>query len=150
MPILPSFSFHSLKKCQFCGFLKPMFSLIRKASLLYKTSQIVASPFIFTIYDMGIQGVTRGYRGLQGVPRSDRGLQGVTGDYKGLQGVTGGYKGLQGVTRGYRGLQRIIETFFLTRTFTDTFSWSILHKKLTLKKSQIYDQNDGLTPLEKF
>ena len=34
-------------------------------------------------YDMGIQGVTRGYRGLQGVTR--------------------GYKGLQGVTRGYKG-----------------------------------------------
>ena len=69
-----------------------MFSLFRKACLLYKTSKIVFSRFIFTIYDMGIQGVTRGYRGLQG--------------------VTGGYKGLQGVTRGYRGLQRIIETFF--------------------------------------
>ena len=36
-----------------------------------------------TIYDMGIQGVTRGYRRLQGVTR--------------------GYKGLQGVTRGYKG-----------------------------------------------
>ena len=35
------------------------------------------------IYDMGIQGVRRGYWGLQG----------VTGGYKGLQGVTGGYKG---------------------------------------------------------
>ena len=49
------------------------------------------------------------------------GLQGVTGGYKGLQGVTRGYRGLQGVTRGYR-------NFFLTRTFPDTFSWSILHK----------------------
>ena len=57
-----------------------------------------------------------------------RGLQGVTGGYKGLQGVTGGYKGLQGVTRGDRGLQRIIQTFFLTRTFPGTFSWHILHK----------------------
>ena len=53
------------------------------------------------------------------------------------------------MTRGYRGLQRIIETFFLTRTFPDTFSWSILNKKSKLKKSQIFDQNDGLTPLEK-
>ena len=60
-----------------------MFSLFRKACLLYKTSKIVFLRFIFTIYDMGIQGVTRGYRGLQG----------VTGGYKGLQGVTGGYKG---------------------------------------------------------
>ena len=60
---------------------------------------------------MGIQGVTRGYRGLQRVPRG----------YKGLQGVTGGDKGLQGVTKDYR-------NFFLTRTFPDTFFWSILHK----------------------
>ena len=60
-----------------------MFSLFRKACLLYKTSKIVSSRFIFTIYDMGIQGDTRGYRGLQR--------------------VTGGYKRLQGVTRGDRG-----------------------------------------------
>ena len=88
-----------------------MFLLFRKAFLLYKTSKIVFSRFIFTIYDMGIQGVTRGYRGLQGVTRG----------YKGLQGVTGGDKGLQGVTKDYR-------IFFLTRTLPDTFSWSILHK----------------------
>ena len=69
-----------------------MFSLSRKACFLYKTSKIVFSRFIFTIYDMGIQGVTRGYRGLQGVTR--------------------GYRGLQGVTRGDRGLPRILETFF--------------------------------------
>ena len=61
-----------------------MFLLFRKACLLHKTSKIVSSRFIFTIYDMGIQG-----------------LQGVAGGYKGLQGVTRGYKGLQGVTRGY-------------------------------------------------
>ena len=81
-----------LEKCQFCGFLKPMFSLFRKACLLYKTSKIVCSQFIFTIYDMGIQGVTSGYRGLQG--------------------VTGAYKTLQGVTGGDKGFQSIIETFF--------------------------------------
>ena len=56
-------------------------------------------------------GVTRGYKGLEGVTRGDRGLQ----------GVTVGEKGLQGVTKDYR-------NFFLTRTFPDTFSWSILHK----------------------
>ena len=67
-----------------------MFFLFRKASLLYETSKIVFSRSIFTIYDMRIQRVTKGYRGLQG----------VTGGY---QGVTGGYKGLQGVTRGDRG-----------------------------------------------
>ena len=63
------------------------------------------------IYDMGIPGVTRGYRGLQRVTRG----------YKGLQGVTGGDKELQGVIMDYR-------NFFLTRTFPDTFSWSILQK----------------------
>ena len=56
------------------------------------------------------------------------GIPGITRGYWGLQGVTGGYKLLQGVTGGYKGLQRMIETFFLTRTYPDTFSWSILHK----------------------
>ena len=60
-----------------------MFSLLRKACLLYKTSKIVFSPFTFAIYDMEIQGVTGGYKGLQG----------INGGYKRLQGVTGGYKG---------------------------------------------------------
>ena len=82
-----------MEKCQFCGFLKPMFSLFKKACLLHKTSKIVFLQFIFTIYDMGIQRVTRGYTGLLG----------ITGGYKKLQGVTRGYKGLQGVTRSYRG-----------------------------------------------
>ena len=72
-----------LEKCQFGGFLKAMFLLLRKGRLLDKTSKIFFKRFIFTIYDMGIPGVTRGYRGLQG--------------------VTGGYKGLQRVTRGYKG-----------------------------------------------
>ena len=51
--------------------------------MVYKTSKIVFSAFIVAIYDMGIRGVTRGYRGLHGVRRG----------YKGLQAVTGGYKG---------------------------------------------------------
>ena len=84
------------------GFLKSMFSLSRKACLLYKRSKIVFSRFIFTIYYIGKHGVTGGYKGLQGVTRG----------YRRLQGVTGGYKGLQKVTSGYRGLQRTIETFF--------------------------------------
>ena len=67
----------------------------------------------------------------------------MTRGYRGLQGVTEGDKGLQGVTKDYR-------NFFLTRTLPDTFSLSILHKKTKLKKSQIFHQNDGLTPLEKF
>ena len=82
-----------LQKCQFFAFLKPMFFLFRKACLLYKTSKIVFPRFIFTIYDMGIPGVTRIYIGLQR-------LEGVTEGYKGLQGLqgsTGGDKGLQGV-----------------------------------------------------
>ena len=87
-----------------------MFSLFRKACLLNKTSKLLFLRFIFTIYDIAIHGVTRGQRGLQGVTRSDRGLQ----------GVTGGDNGLQGVTMDYR-------NFFLTRTFPDTFSYSILH-----------------------
>ena len=92
---------------------------------------------------MGIQGVTRGYKGLQRVTRGYKGLQKVTGGYKGLKGVRGGDNGLQWVTKDYR-------NFFQTRTFPDTFSWSILYKKSNLKKCQIFDQNDGLTPLEKF
>ena len=79
-----------------------MFLLFRKACLLYKTSKIVFSRFIFTIYDMLIPGVTRGYRGLLGVTRGYKGLQRVTGGYKGLQWVTGGEKGLQGFTMDYR------------------------------------------------
>ena len=75
--------------------------------MLYKTSKIVFSRFILGFYDMGIQG-------LQGVTKGDRGD-------KGLQGVTRGDKGLQRVTKDYR-------NFFLTRTFPDTFSWSILQK----------------------
>ena len=61
------------------------------------------------------------YTGLQGVIGGYKGLQGVTRGYKGLRGVTGGNKGLQGVAKDYR-------NFFLTRTFPDTFSLSILHK----------------------
>ena len=59
------------------------------------------------------------------------GLQTVTGGYKGLQGVRGGYKRLQGVTGGDKGLQTVTKDyriFFVNRTFSDTLSWSILHK----------------------
>ena len=104
-----------LQKSQFFGFLKAMFLLLRQACLLYKTSKLVSSRFICTIYDMEIQVVTSGYRGLQGGTRGYKGLQGVTRGYKGLQGVTGGDKGLHGVTMDYR-------NFFLTRTFPYTLS----------------------------
>ena len=96
-----------LQKCQFCGFLKPMFFLFRKACLLYKTSKIVFPRFIFTIHDIGIPGVTRGYEGLKGFTRVYRRLQGMTRGYRRFQGVTRGYKGLQGVTRGYKRLQGV-------------------------------------------
>ena len=89
--------------------------------MLYKTSKIVFQRSIFTTYDMGMHGITRGYRGLQGVTRGYKGLQGVTGAYEGLQGGTRGDKRLQGVAKDYR-------NFFPSRTFPDTFSWSILHK----------------------
>ena len=75
-----------------------MFSLFRKTCLLYRTSKIVFSPFIFAIYDMRIQGVTRGYRVF---------LEGVTGGYKGLQRLTGGDRGLQGVTGDNKGLYKL-------------------------------------------
>ena len=67
--------------------------VFRKACLVSKTWKIVFPRFIVTIYDMGIEWVTTGYKGLQGVTEVTRG-------YKGLQGVTGG---LQGVTSGDRG-----------------------------------------------
>ena len=43
----------------------------------------------------------------------------------GLQGVTRDYRGLQGFLRSYRGLQKV---FFRSKSSSDTFSWSILHK----------------------
>ena len=75
-------------KCQFCGFLKPTFSMSSKACLLNKMSKIV---FFFDLFS---RCITWKYRGL---PR-------VTWGYKGLQGVTGGYRRLQGVTGGYKEL----------------------------------------------
>ena len=80
-----------------------MFLLFRKACLLHKTSKIVSSRFIFTIYDMRIQGVTRGCRGLQEVTGGYKGLQEVTRGYRRLPWVTRGDRGLQGVTRGDKG-----------------------------------------------
>ena len=84
-----------------------MFSLFMKACLLYKTFKIVVLRFTFTIYDMGIPGVTRGYRGLQEVTIGDKRLQRVTWGYKGLQGVTKGLRRFKVVTRGDGGLQGV-------------------------------------------
>ena len=62
-----------------------------------------------------------GYNGLQGVTGGYRGYKGLQGGCEGLQVVTGGDNGLKGVTTDYR-------NFFLTRTFPDTFSYSLLHE----------------------
>ena len=58
-----------LEKCQFCGFLKPMFLLSRKACLPYKTSESFFDDFFHVLF------------------------HGNKGGYTGLQVVTGGYKG---------------------------------------------------------
>ena len=104
----------------------------------------------------GLKEDTRGYRGLKGitdnlfaklditryfflvyllnkVTRGYRGRQGLTGGYKRLQGVTKGYRGYrvsQRVTRGYR-VYKVLQKSSLTRTSPDTFSWPILHNKVT-------------------
>ena len=70
-----------------------MILLLRKACLLYKTSKIAFSRCIFTIYDMGMQGLRSGYMGLQGVTRGNKGVQRVTSGYRRLQGLTRGYNG---------------------------------------------------------
>ena len=93
-----------MEKCQFCGSFKPMFSLLTKACLLYKTQKSFFD-------DLFSRSITWEYRGLQEVTAGYKGLQGVTRGYKGLQGFTRGYRGLQGVTGTDKGLQRIIETF---------------------------------------
>ena len=95
--------------------------VFRKACLVSKTWKIVFPRFIVTIYDMGIEWVTTGYKGLQRLQGVTRGYKGLQGGCKGLQVVTGGDNGLKGVTTDYR-------NFFLTRTFPDTFSYSLLHE----------------------
>ena len=51
-----------LEKCQFCGFFKQMFSLSKKACLVYKTSEIFFLRCFF-FHDL-LHGNTGGYRGL--------------------------------------------------------------------------------------
>ena len=125
-----------LEKCQFCGFLNRCFHCPERLVCCIKRWKSFFHDLFsrsITWEYRGLEGVTGGDKGWQGVTRGDRGLQGVTGGYKGWQGVTRGYKGLQGVTRGYRGymgwqkVTKDVRNFFLTRTFLDTFSWSILH-----------------------
>ena len=78
--------------------------MFRKACLVCKTWKIVFPRFIFTIYDVGIEWVTTGYKGLQGVTEVTRGEKGLQVGYKGLQVVTGGDNGLKGVTKDYKTL----------------------------------------------
>ena len=73
------------------------------------------------VHDLFSRSMTWEYMGLQGVTGGYKGLQGVSSGYRGLQEVTKFYSGWQGVTKDYR-------NFFLTRTYPDTFSWSVLHK----------------------
>ena len=103
-----------------------MFLLFRKACLLHKTSKIVSSRFIFTIYDIGLQGVTRGCRELQG----------ITGGYKGLQGVTGGYQGLHGVTGGDKCLQKTKKMRIFPNALVQGFG-----QKFKISSSLIFMQN---------
>ena len=86
------------------GFLKSMFSLSRKACLLYERSRIV---FFTTCFHDLLHGNTEGYQWLHGVTGGYKGLQEVTRGYSRLQGITGGYKGLQKVTSGNRGYKEL-------------------------------------------
>ena len=119
-----------LEKCQFCGFLNRRFRCLERLVCYIKRRK----SFFLDLFSRSMTWKYRGYKGLQWVTGDDKGLQGwqeVKGGYHGLQGVPKGYKGFQGVTRGDKGLQRVIKdyrNFFLTRTFQDTFSWSILQK----------------------
>ena len=97
----------------------------------------------------GFQRVTRGYKLLQGVTRGHKGLHGVT---RGLQGVARGYKGLQQVTRDYRGLQRFLnghKTRIPIETFHCTSSWkskskSSLGKQVPFSTVLLYCEMVGL------
>ena len=114
-----------MQKCQFCGFLKPIFFCSEGLVCYIKRRKSFFD-------DLLLRSMTWEYRGLQGVKGAYKGLQGVTKGYRGLQGIkrgAAGNKGLQGVTKDYRNL-------FLTRTFIDTFSWSILHKNQSSRNLQ--------------
>ena len=82
------------------GFLNRYFCCSERLVCYIKRRKFFFSRFIFTIYEKGIQRVTRCYRGLQEVTRGYRGLQGITRGYRELQGVIRDDKGRQGVTGG--------------------------------------------------
>ena len=97
-----------------------MFSLSIKAYFLYKASKITIYFHHLLHWDSG------GYKGWQEVTGGYKRLSAVTRGYKGSQGVTGGQRGLHRVIGGYKGLEK---SLFLNRTSSDSFSWSVLHKK---------------------
>ena len=126
-----------------------MFSLFKKACLLYKTSKII----FHHLLSRSMKWEYRGLKGVLGVRRGYKELQGVKSGSKKLQGVTRGDKEWQGVTKDYT-------NFFLTRTFPDTFSWSILHKNQSGRNLDLFLINtkdkktstfwpNGLSPLKK-
>ena len=117
--------------------------------------------------------MTDGYEGSQGDTRGYKGLQGETGGYKGRQGVKRGNKGIQKVTKRSKRLhqvktddswlqrvtgrlQRVTEgckglqqTFSLLERSQIIYHYLILHKNNSKKKISNFNQNNGLTPLEK-
>ena len=116
---------------RFCCSERPVCYIKRQKRLWHRNKEWSQGVTGGTIGYKGLQEVTGGYKGLQGVKGGYKGLKGVTGGYKGLRAVTKCYKGLQGVTKGDKALQGFTKdyrNFFLTRTFPDTFSWSILHE----------------------
>ena len=138
-----------LEKCQFCAFLHRRFRFSERLVCYIKRRK----SFFLDLLSGFMTWEYRGYTGLQGVTRVDRGWQGVTGGDKRLHGVTGGYKGLQGVTRGDKGFDRVTKdyrNFFLTSNERSKILFlGLFCIKIKLKKYQIFDENDGLTPLEK-
>ena len=68
---------------------------------------------------------------------------GLTPENMEIHRIIGGYKELQRVPKGYKGLQGV------TGNIPRYFFLVYLALKPKLKKTQIFDQNDGLTPLKK-
>ena len=128
-----------MQKCQFCGFLKSMLLLSRKACFLRRTSQKTFSQcflhktkcrqnlkFMIKTMDKPLwKNATDFAVSLKRCFRCQERLvfcikrqksfshdlfsRSIKWGYRWLQGVTEGYKGLQRVARGYTGLQWVTE-----------------------------------------
>ena len=116
---------------------------------LYTIPFAIKSPKSF-FHDLFSRSIKWEYRGLQGVTKSYRVLQRVTRGYRGLQGVTRGNNGVTGCDKALQGVTKDYRNFFLTRTFPDTFSFPLFCIKIKVEEISNFDQNYGLTPLEKF